>query len=433
MTGEVVRNESGGELQEPGGRGGCTGRSVGADGGSQVQPVAETVRAVSAVPRGEVPLHSAGRLGVASCWGASGQEAPSPLRTDGGTSRFPAGVPWKLARLAVPTLPSSPVKCRKGQPVAVLAERASLSCRGPPRSPPEPPLTASFPWNPELRGVRTPAPPPGSPSEDGDVPRGTGRPGRGEAVGKVEAAAPSRRPRPRRAPAPGLRRANTPGARRDTPRGTWSRLRVLAVAAGEVGTWEDRGGAAPGHPAGPLLGGPARDGRRRRARGGGSGALSRREAPPLWARPLPSGQRTPDAGWLPHTPSAPCSTSGPQRPARVGPGRGTRHPRRGGPAGGASAGSDLREGTWGSRSPAHRARGPAHTSPWPRPPLPGHSPSCRLTPAVTRLPWPGAEPTALLGRPAPPASPPLPCGRPENPERGSRAPPGPGGRTGHAQ
>lgn len=44
-------------------------------------------------------------------------------------------------------------------------------------------------------------------------------------------------------------------------------------------------------------------------------------------------------------------------------GSGTQHPRRGGQAGGAWAGSDLAEGTWGSQSPAHRPLGPALISP----------------------------------------------------------------------
>lgn len=364
--------------------------------------------------------------------GRVGPGSPLPVAHGWGNAPVPGRCALEASQAGRPHFAQFPREVQDGPPVAVLAESASLSCRGPPRSPPEPPPTASFHWNPDLRVVRTPAPPPGSPSEDGDVPRGTGRPGRGEAVGEVEAAAPSRRPRPRRAPAPGSRRANTPGARRDRPRGTRSRLRVLAVAAGEASTWEG-GGWCTWPPRRRSAGWPSPGrataaGARRRERcavpEGGPASMGTAAA---------VGAAHAHAGWLPRTPSGPCSTSGPQTPARVGPRRRTPHPRRGGPAGGASAGSDLREGTWGSRSPAHRTHGPAHTPPWPRPPLPGHSPSCRLTPAVTRLPWPGAEPTAQLGRPAPPASPPLPCGRPENPERGSRAPPGPGGRTGHAQ
>lgn len=37
---------------------------------------------VSVVPRGEVPLRSAGRFEVAGCSGGSGQEAPSTFRTE---------------------------------------------------------------------------------------------------------------------------------------------------------------------------------------------------------------------------------------------------------------------------------------------------------------------------------------------------------------
>lgn len=63
---------------------------------------------------------SGGRFGVAGYLGESGQEAPSSFRTDGETSSLPAGVPWELAMRAVPTLPISPMKWRKGQPIAVL-------------------------------------------------------------------------------------------------------------------------------------------------------------------------------------------------------------------------------------------------------------------------------------------------------------------------
>lgn len=65
--------------------------------------------------------------------GESGQEAPSSLRTDRGTSSLPPGVPWRLASRAAPTLPISRVKPRKGRLMAVLIE--SLSCTHRPFSP----------------------------------------------------------------------------------------------------------------------------------------------------------------------------------------------------------------------------------------------------------------------------------------------------------
>lgn len=126
-----------------------------------------------------------------------------------------------------------------------------------------------------------------------------------------------------------------------------------------------------------IAGGPGPRRASWRARVGGSSAPPRREAKHL------SPGRCRRSGGL-QTPAprphGPLSTSGPQMPAPLGPGPGTRHPRRGGRVGGALAGSDLGEGTWASQSPAHRPGGTAHVSPRPRPPAPGHTPSCRLAP-----------------------------------------------------
>lgn len=71
------------------------------------------------MPRGEVPLNSAGSFGVAGCLRESGQEALFSFRTDGETSSLPAGVPWKPGMRAVPTLPISPMKWSKGRFIAV--------------------------------------------------------------------------------------------------------------------------------------------------------------------------------------------------------------------------------------------------------------------------------------------------------------------------
>lgn len=93
------------------------------------------------------------------------------------------------------------------------------------------------------------------------------------------------------------------------------------------------------------------------------------------------------------------------------------------PAGGAVATPTLGRGTWATRGPAH--------SHWLHPPLseapptpPDSSPSCRLAPCSPPLaPRPGTESGLPLAAP-PRRLPPLPRGRPENPERGSTAPPG---------
>lgn len=94
-----------------------------------------------------------------------------------------------------------------------------------------------------------------------------------------------------------------------------------------------------------------------------------------------------------------------------------------GPVGGAVATRTPGSETWVTRSPAHTN--------WLRPPLyaapptpPDSSPSCRLAPcSPPPAPRPGTESVLPLAAP-PRRLPPLPRGRPENPERGSTAPPG---------
>lgn len=141
----------------------------------------------------------------------------------------------------------------------------------------------------------------------------------------------------------------------------------------------------------------------------------------LSARPLPSRQWTPDAGW--HTPKVPCSTSGPQMRCPTGywaPAPST-HVEAGRLAAPGPAGTWRRElgevrapPTVLSAPPSSR-HDPAHRSM--ATPLPAGS----LT-AVTRLPSPGAEPTAPLRCPAPLASPGRAVRKPGTQERGSAGP-----------
>lgn len=249
-------------------------------------------------------------------------------------------------------------------------------------------------------------------------PRGTGRP----EGGKLRAAL--MRPRPRTALAsPGPGSHFRPAAGRARPKcaghlgGHVLQLRVLAAAAREADTCSG-GGASPGHaacqpPAGLDPTGAGVGARRQEL------CASQEGSPAFVARPLPSEQRAPDASHLDPRPPIQLRAADAWP---TGPGAWHSAPTSRRPGGRRPAGSDLREGTWANRSPAHRPaapptprRGPAHT---PRPFLPAAPPAHPPTSA-------GREPTAPLRRPAPPASPPLPRGRSENPERGSGAPPAP--------
>lgn len=54
-------------------------------------------------------------------WGSQARKPlPRSARMGKHPVSLPAGVPWELAMRAVPTLPISPMKWRKGQPIAVL-------------------------------------------------------------------------------------------------------------------------------------------------------------------------------------------------------------------------------------------------------------------------------------------------------------------------
>ncbi|XP_069902912.1 skin secretory protein xP2-like [Globicephala melas] len=154
------------------------------------------------------------------------------------------------------------------------------------------------------KGLTIAVAPGGCSSEEADAPRGTGRPSAGETAGRAEAAAPSRRPRLRRAPAP----APTPGL---PPSSRAERAGPHAGARSGSGSWRrPRGrrargaaGAPPGHAAGPPLAGRARTGDAAGARRRGLRAL-RKEAAHRCRRG--GGLRT-RAG---AAPAAHCPTSG---------------------------------------------------------------------------------------------------------------------------
>lgn len=150
----------------------------------------------------------------------------------------------------------------------------------------------------------------------------------GEAAGRVEAAAPSRRPRLRRAPAPGSHprsaaqracpeRSRPPGGAGRSGSGSWRlpRGRRARVRAGR--------GVPPGHAARPLRAGLARDGRPRRARTEAGVHLSPggrpriwllgrcRRGGGLWTRAARSHGPLPNFG-----PASPCPSGHRRRPPR---------------------------------------------------------------------------------------------------------------------
>lgn len=227
-----------------------TRRRPGAGGGA---------RAVSAAPRAEVPPRDAGSLGVAGC---SRGSAPKPLPHSARAGKGPGRLRQVCAG-GQPAPSRCPVPCeaQEGPARRCSDERACLVVvhAVPPNTAPLTVFLPLEPWSPDADPFsQLPFGGGGSAERNWEAWSGGSR---GQSGGSRALAPPSLR----RAPAPGshLRPAAEP-ARRATPRGTWSGLRVLAAAAGEAGTWW-AGGCAPGRAAGPLLAGRVPDGRSRRA------------------------------------------------------------------------------------------------------------------------------------------------------------------------
>lgn len=177
---------------------------------------------VAAVPGVVVRRHSAARFTGTGCLGESGQEAHSSFRTDGKTSSLPAGEPWGAGhggRLGRPYFAHLPCEVEEG-PARRCSDREVLLCTCPDWSPQrEPPRTVSVPLEP--RPPRSPDCGPYSQPVLGgwtlrEEPRGVGF---GKLAGRVEAAAPSHRPRVSWALAPAPTHSLPPGERTGPPRG----------------------------------------------------------------------------------------------------------------------------------------------------------------------------------------------------------------------